>query len=153
MLTYRHASRGSARFFCCGVGQGVSTAVARALLFFLTSMNTWFKKDASCPVRLLFIREGDTMKTDGLQHPKTNRLMVILDLKRYEAVGILECLFVFASRWCADGRIGKYPPAEPAADIGWQGPPGVPGSYTHLRAHATLRHLRCLLLLVHKNTI
>ena len=65
------------------------------------------------------------MKTDGLQHPKTNRLMVILDLKRYEAVGILECLFGFASRWCDDGRIGKYTPAELAADIGWQGPPGV----------------------------
>ena len=49
--------------------------------------------------------------------------MKILNLKLFQAVGLLECLFGFAAKFADDGRVGKYSEAVLADDMGWERKP------------------------------
>jgi hypothetical protein len=63
------------------------------------------------------------MKRGGPAHPKTLHLAAILHLTKYEAVGVLECLFHWAGAYARRGDIGKFPDAAIADGIGWKGDP------------------------------
>lgn len=63
------------------------------------------------------------MKRGGPTHPKTGRLARRLELTRYEAVGLLECLFHWAGAYARRGDIGRHDPGDIADGIGWQGDP------------------------------
>lgn len=65
------------------------------------------------------------MKVDGINHPKTMRLALLLGIPKFTAVGILECLFAFSAQYADDGRVGKYTPEELAAYIDWRDDPFI----------------------------
>lgn len=59
------------------------------------------------------------MKTDCLNHPKTQRLQRALGIPRYQAIGILESLWLMTGQYAEDGIIGRYTDEEIASHIGW----------------------------------
>jgi hypothetical protein len=59
------------------------------------------------------------MKINTIEHPKMMHLMALLDVKRYEAVGIMETLWHFTARYARDGNLAKFGPKMIAAAIGW----------------------------------
>lgn len=61
------------------------------------------------------------MKRGTPEHPKTTRLMGILGIPRYQAVGILESIWHFTTRYATLGDIGKWTDEEIASAIGWEG--------------------------------
>jgi hypothetical protein len=63
------------------------------------------------------------LKRGGPTHPKTTKLARRLDLTRYEAVGLLECLFHWAGAYARRGDIGRHEPGDIAEGIGWEGDP------------------------------
>jgi len=63
------------------------------------------------------------MKTSAVHHPKTKKLQRLLNLKLYEAIGLLEGLFQFACEYADDGRIGKWSPDVLADHLEWSGDP------------------------------
>ena len=63
------------------------------------------------------------MKTDALRHPKLRRLKRRLEIRQFEAIGILEGLFQFACLYANDGRVGKWPAEDLADFLEWQRDP------------------------------
>lgn len=61
------------------------------------------------------------MKRSTPEHPKTDQLMLELDLERWQAVGILECLWHFTARFAPRGDVGKWSNERIAEGIGWKG--------------------------------
>ena len=61
------------------------------------------------------------MKSDAIFHPKTKRLEKILGVPLYQAAGLLECLFQFATQFADDGRVGKYSADEIADFLEYEG--------------------------------
>jgi hypothetical protein len=61
------------------------------------------------------------MKRGTPDHPKTRQLAVILGLKRYEVVGILESLWHFAASYAKRGDIGRWSNDAIAAALEWSG--------------------------------
>ena len=57
------------------------------------------------------------------QHPKFFRLMKLLDLPAYAALGLLESLWHFCARFSPNGAVGKFSDDEIAAGIGWDREP------------------------------
>jgi hypothetical protein len=64
------------------------------------------------------------MKRGTPEHPKTVRLAKLLHIQRWGAVGILESLWHFTSRFAIQGDIGAWTDQEIAEAIGWTGDPG-----------------------------
>lgn len=60
-----------------------------------------------------------------VDHPKFADLVVRLGIPRFMALGCLESLWHFASRFTPQGNIGKYTDAQIEAWIGWNGAPGL----------------------------
>lgn len=57
-------------------------------------------------------------------HPKTYRLAELLRLKNnYEAVGLVVCLWLWASNNAPNGDLVQYPPSAIAEGIGWRKSP------------------------------
>lgn len=63
------------------------------------------------------------MKRGTPDHPKTHDLAAALDLDRWGAVGLLECLFHFTAQYAKRGDIGRRSDAAIARGIGWGGKP------------------------------
>jgi hypothetical protein len=63
------------------------------------------------------------VKRGGPSHPKTLHFAALVHLVRYEAVGVLECLFHWAGLYARRGDIGKFPDAAIAEGVGWEGDP------------------------------
>ena len=61
------------------------------------------------------------MKRGAIGHPKVLRLMRALSIRRYEAVGILESLWHWTSRYAIRGDLGKYENQDIADGIDWAG--------------------------------
>lgn len=59
------------------------------------------------------------MKRGTPTHPKTDRLAERLGLRKFEAVGILECLWHFTAQYAKRGDIGKWSDEDIARQIGW----------------------------------
>ena len=59
------------------------------------------------------------MKQDTPDHPKLKSLCRTLDLKRWEAVGLLESLWHFTAKFTPRGNIGKWSNEEIACEIDW----------------------------------
>lgn len=59
------------------------------------------------------------MKRTGIDHPKFGRLAIALDVPRYAAIGIMECLYHFTSRHAIAGDVGKWSDEEIAEAVGW----------------------------------
>lgn len=59
------------------------------------------------------------MKRGTPDHPKTKRLMQILNCDQITAVGILEMVWHWAARYAPQGDIGRWSPEHIAAGIGW----------------------------------
>lgn len=62
------------------------------------------------------------MKAGTQNHLKTKRLMRLLGIPLYRAVGILETLWLLCADCCDEGDIGKYTDEEIADYLGWDGP-------------------------------
>src|SRR4051794_32000122 len=61
------------------------------------------------------------MKRGGPEHPKTKRLMALLSLPLYSAVGLLELLFHFTARYAPEGNVGKWSNDQIALAAGYDG--------------------------------
>lgn len=61
---------------------------------------------------------------DVPDHPKFNRLKVLLKANKLTALGILEGLWHFTGRFAPTGYVGKYEPAEIEAWLEWDGQEG-----------------------------
>lgn len=61
------------------------------------------------------------MKTGTSTHPKTMRLCQLLKIPRWQAAGILSCLWEFACDYSPRGDIGKWDDQQIAAGIEWTG--------------------------------
>jgi len=61
------------------------------------------------------------MKRDAIQHPKFMRLCQRLNLRRWQAVGLLETLWQFTAGYARRGDIGRYSNREIADWLGWEG--------------------------------
>lgn len=59
------------------------------------------------------------MKRTGFDHPKVRRLTNMLGMRRFEAIGLLECLWNFTARHAICGDVGKWSDDEIAAAIDW----------------------------------
>lgn len=59
------------------------------------------------------------MKTGTTQHPKFRALQRLLNLKPYEAVGVLESLWMMAALFADDGDLSRFSRDEIADAIGW----------------------------------
>jgi hypothetical protein len=62
------------------------------------------------------------MKAGTQNHLKVKRLMRLLAVPMYKAVGVLECLWLLCSDCCDEGDVGKYTDDEIADYLGWDGP-------------------------------
>ena len=60
------------------------------------------------------------MKRGTPEHIKTDRLMRILAIPRWQAVGILESLWHITARYAPCGDIGKWTDTDIASKIGYQ---------------------------------
>lgn len=65
------------------------------------------------------------MKRGTIEHPKTIELASILGLEKWGAVGILECLWHFTSRYAPQGNVGKFSDQVIADSIGWKKEPKI----------------------------
>ncbi len=65
------------------------------------------------------------MKRGTPHHPKVDDLMDALCVRRYEACGILELLWHFASVHARQGDIGRHSNARIARAVDWGGDPGL----------------------------
>lgn len=63
------------------------------------------------------------MKRAAFQHTKVRRLMRVLNLPLFSAVGILECLWNLTSREAPQGNIGKLSDDDIADAVGWEKKP------------------------------
>lgn len=63
------------------------------------------------------------MKSGTQGHVKTKKLKMRLKLPLWQIVGILECLWQFASDCADDGAIGRYSNEDIAAYMEWEGDP------------------------------
>lgn len=61
------------------------------------------------------------MKAGTQNHVKTKRLMRILGIPLYRAVGVLETLWLLCTDCCDEGNIGKFTDEEIADYLGWDG--------------------------------
>ena len=59
------------------------------------------------------------MKRGTPEHPKMLMLQALLGIEKFQAVGILECLWHWASRYAIQGDVGKWPNKAIALGIGW----------------------------------
>lgn len=64
------------------------------------------------------------MKRGTPEHPKVGHLASLLNIPRYGAVGILECLWHFTARYAPQGDIGKHSDKTIAAAVYWEKRPG-----------------------------
>lgn len=62
------------------------------------------------------------MKAGTHNHVKTKRLMRLLNIPSYAAVGILESMWLLCTDCCDEGQIGKFTDEEIADYMGWDGP-------------------------------
>lgn len=67
------------------------------------------------------------MKRGTPDHPKVAALCALLNIRKYEAVGILEMLWHFTAKYAPQGDIGKYTDKAIAAAVDWQRPTGAKG--------------------------
>ena len=65
------------------------------------------------------------MKAGTQNHLKTKRLMRLLGLPLYRAVGILETLWLLCIDCCDEGNVGKFSDDEIADYFGWEGKPSA----------------------------
>jgi len=63
------------------------------------------------------------MKRGTPEHPKTLQLSALLNIRQFEAVGLLEMLWHWTARYAPQGDIGKYPNAMIAGRLDWQEDP------------------------------
>lgn len=63
------------------------------------------------------------MKLGATKHPKIEMLADQLEITGYAAVGLVECLYQWASQYAPDGHIGRWPDRTIAQGIGWNGTP------------------------------
>lgn len=61
------------------------------------------------------------MKLGTAAHPKFRRLMMRLDLKQYEAAGLLELLWAMAAQFTDDGNLSRFDCEDIAAYLDWRG--------------------------------
>lgn len=61
------------------------------------------------------------MKRGAPDHPKTKALAKRLGLRRWQVVGVLECLWHFTAAFAKRGDIGKWTDCEIAAALEWEG--------------------------------
>ena len=61
------------------------------------------------------------MKLGTIEHPKTAALAKELDCHLLTAVGLLEALWHFTSRYARDGDVGRFSDEQIAAGVQWQG--------------------------------
>lgn len=54
-----------------------------------------------------------------MHHPKTLDLQARLEISRYEACGILECLWQWTAQYCPAGDIGRFPDRMIAQGVDW----------------------------------
>ena len=59
------------------------------------------------------------MKRGCIDHPKTRKLMRLLNLKRYQAVGILEAMWHYTAQYAKQGDVGRVGIEEMAEWIEW----------------------------------
>lgn len=62
------------------------------------------------------------MKRGTPDHPKTVDLASRLNIPRYQAVGILECLWHFTAEFAPQGNVGKFSDAAIAGHLHWDKP-------------------------------
>lgn len=67
------------------------------------------------------------MKRGTPDHPKVAMLCSLLNIRKFEAVGILEMLWHFTAKYAPQGDIGKYSDKAIAAAVDWQRPTGARG--------------------------
>lgn len=65
------------------------------------------------------------MKRGTIEHPKMIMLASKLSCPRYAAVGIMECLWHFTSRYAPQGDVGKYSDQVIADSVGFQNDPKI----------------------------
>jgi hypothetical protein len=65
------------------------------------------------------------VKAGTQNHLKMKRFQKLLDVPLYQAVGILETLWLLCQDCCDDGRVGKYTDQEIADYLEWGGDPTV----------------------------
>jgi hypothetical protein len=63
------------------------------------------------------------MKLGTTAHPKFRRLMIKLDLRQYEAAGLLELLWAMAAQFTDDGNLSRFDCDDIAAYLDWRGDP------------------------------
>jgi hypothetical protein len=61
------------------------------------------------------------MKRGALRHPKTDRLMQLLGLRRYQAAGLLESLWQWTGDYAPAGDVGRWNDKSIADGIDWDG--------------------------------
>lgn len=61
------------------------------------------------------------MRINCLQHPKLMKLMALLEKPRYQAAGVLECLWLFAAEYADDGRLDRFTPKDIGLFLGFDG--------------------------------
>lgn len=61
------------------------------------------------------------MIADCISHPKLAALQRALSIPRYQAVGILESVWLLAAKFADDGNLSKFTPDDIAAFVEWQG--------------------------------
>jgi len=64
------------------------------------------------------------MIADCISHPKMAALQRALSIPRYQAVGILESIWLCAAKFADDGNLSKFTPDDIAAFVEWQGSAG-----------------------------
>jgi len=63
------------------------------------------------------------MKRGTIEHPKMIMLASQLSCPKYAAVGLLECLWHFTSRYAPQGNVGKFSDQVIADSLGWKDDP------------------------------
>jgi hypothetical protein len=63
------------------------------------------------------------MKRGTVEHPKLLALQAALELSRFEAVGLLECLWHFTANYAPSADVGRWPNLSIAQFIGWNDDP------------------------------
>jgi hypothetical protein len=67
------------------------------------------------------------MKRGAMDHPKLQHLCSLLNLEKFEAVGILETVWHFTAKYAPKGDIGRFTDEEIAKWVGWSRRSGQPG--------------------------
>jgi hypothetical protein len=61
------------------------------------------------------------MKRGTIEHPKTRRLMRLLEIPRYAAVGLLESMWHATAKWTPRGDLGQLSDQDIADALEWEG--------------------------------